>query len=242
MNWEMISLAFVAGVVTFFNPCGFALLPAYIAHYLGQRHGEAKAEESSWLARGWRGLQLGLVVSAGFFTVFGALGLGFSALGNVVLAQIGPYLPWVAASIGGLLIVLGVLMLFGSLSLGLPLEAFAARIAQGNPHSSWKSSYLYGMGYAVGSIGCVFPIFFVWVVQPLLQGFVGGVVNFFAYASVMALMMIALSLVMSVSKEFVQRHLRPLMRYVHKAAAVVMIGAGAYLIYYNLLYSGVIRF
>jgi len=53
-------------------------------------------------------------------------------------------------------------------------------------------------------------------------------------------MMIALSLMMSFSKEFVQQYLRPLMKYIHRAAALVMIGAGVYLIYYNLIYSGVI--
>lgn len=238
MSWEMISLAFAAGVVTFFNPCGFALLPAYIAHHLGQRQGSTP---SNWLMSGWHGLKLGLVVSAGFFTVFGALGVVFSLMGSAVLRWVGPYLPWVAASIGVVLLVLGVLMLVGSFSLGLSLEAVAARIAQGNPHYGLRSYYLYGMGYAVSSIGCVFPIFFVWVVQPLLQGFVGGLVNFVAYASGMALMMIALSLTMSFSKGLIESSLRPLMRYVYKAAALVMIGAGAYLIYYNLIYSGVIR-
>lgn len=235
----MISLAFVAGVVTFFNPCGFALLPAYVAHYLGQHKGSTA---SNWLMIGWHGLKLGLVVSAGFFTVFGALGVAFSLVGSAVLSRLGPHLPWVAASIGGILIVLGMLMLFGSFSVGLSLEAIATRIAQDNPHNSLRSYYLYGISYAVGSIGCVFPIFFVWVVQPLLQGFVSGLVNFVAYASGMALMMIALSLTISFSKELIEGYLRPLMRYVHKAAALVMIGAGAYLIYYNLIYGGAIRF
>lgn len=238
MSWEMISLAFVAGVVTFFNPCGFALLPAYIAHYLGQRDGST---QSNWLVNGWRGLTLGAIVSAGFFTVFGALGVGFSLLGSAVLSWIGPYLPWVAASIGAILMVMGLLMLFGSFSLGLSLETFAVRITQDNPHHSLRSYYLYGMSYAIGSIGCVFPIFFVWVVQPLLQGFVGGLANFLAYASGMALMMVALSLITSFSKGLIESYLCPLMRYVYKLAAFVMIGAGAYLIYYNLIYSGVIR-
>ncbi len=238
MSWEMVSLAFLAGVVTFFNPCGFALLPAYIAHYLGQRGGGAQ----NWLRSSWSGLKLGLLVSAGFFTVFGALGVVFSLLGGAFVSHIGPYLPWIAAFIGGALVVLGVVMFIGSLSLELPLSAFAARVVQGNPHPGFTSYYLYGMSYAIGSIGCVFPIFFVWVVQPLVQGFVGGLANFVAYASGMALMMVALSVIMSFSKGLIERYLRPLMGYVHKAAALVMIGAGAYLVYYNLIYGGVIRF
>jgi cytochrome c biogenesis protein CcdA len=92
----------------------------------------------------------------------------------------------------------------------------------------------------VGSVGCTLPIFLIWVVQPLLQGFMGGLLNFLAYAAGMGLLMLLLSLAVSFSKEFIHQYLRPLMRYVHKAAALVMIGAGSYLIYYNLIYSGVL--
>ncbi len=83
MSWETISLAFVAGVVTFFNPCGFALLPAYVAHYLGQRtiSGSSPAR-GSWLESGWRGLSLGLIVSAGFFYGLRRFGLGLLGIGQ----------------------------------------------------------------------------------------------------------------------------------------------------------------
>jgi cytochrome c biogenesis protein CcdA len=243
MNLEMMSIAFGAGVVTFFNPCGFALLPAYVSYYLSERNNPSSAVAGRWLKSSWKGLSLGLIVSAGFFTVFGALGLAFSLLGGSVMRLLGPNLPWVAATIGAALIVVGLLMLFSSFSFGLSLEKLAARFT-GNPAPRAGSLpyFLYGIGYAVGSVGCTLPIFLIWVVQPLLQGFVGGLLNFFAYASGMALMMIALSLMMSFSKGFIERYLSPLMKYVHKAAALVMIGAGAYLIYYNLIYSGVIGF
>ncbi len=240
MNLEMLAIAFGAGVVTFFNPCGFALLPAYVSYFLGQRNNPCESQmvgSNAWLSSGWHGLILGLTVSAGFFTVFGALGLLFSLVGGTLMRFLGPQLPWIAATIGALLIVLGLLMFFGSFSLGLSLEVLAARF-MGNPapRQGLLPYYLYGIGYAVGSVGCTLPVFLIWVIQPLLQGFVGGLFNFLAYASGMALMMVALSLTMSLSKELIQQRLRPLMRFVQKAAALVMIGAGAYLIYYNLIY------
>ncbi len=244
MNPEMLAIAFSAGVITFFNPCGFALLPAYVSYYLGRCNNpsEAPISKDAWLRSGGRGLLLGLIVSVGFFTVFGVLGLAFSLVGGSIMRLLGPQLPWIAATIGALLIVLGLLMFFGSFSMGLSLDRLAARL-MGNPapRQGLLPYYLYGIGYAVGSVGCTLPIFLIWVIQPLLQGFVGGLFNFLAYASGMALMMVALSLLMSFSKEFVQQYLRPLMKYVPRAAALVMVGAGAYLIYYNLIYSGIIR-
>jgi len=98
MNLEMMWIAFGAGVVTFFNPCGFALLPAYVSYYLSERNNPAVAGRR--LKSSWKGLSLGLIVSAGFFTVFGALGLAFSLLGGSVMRLLGPNLPWVAATIG----------------------------------------------------------------------------------------------------------------------------------------------
>ncbi len=36
----MLNFSFSAGMTAFFNPCGFAMLPAYVSYYLGQE-GEA---------------------------------------------------------------------------------------------------------------------------------------------------------------------------------------------------------
>ncbi|HED03529.1 MAG TPA: cytochrome C biogenesis protein, partial [Candidatus Fraserbacteria bacterium] len=57
MNLGMVPLSFAAGIATFFNPCGFALLPAYVSHYIGKEGGL----DMPWSERAWRGLSLGLV-------------------------------------------------------------------------------------------------------------------------------------------------------------------------------------
>ncbi|MBI1729338.1 hypothetical protein HYR53_01785 [Candidatus Acetothermia bacterium] len=246
MNLEMILIAFGAGVVTFFNPCGFALLPAYVSHYLGQQENRGEIdttrERSSWQANCLQGLKLGLAVSAGFFTVFGLLGLLISLVGGVFMGFLGPYLPWIAATIGGVLVILGLLMLLGSFSISFSFNGLLSRFFKNRAgHNGLTPYYFYGISYAVGSAGCTLPIFLIWVIQPLLQGFIGGLLNFLAYASGMASMMLLLSLVMSISKGVIQRNLAWMMRYVQKAASLVMIGAGSYLVYYNLIYSGLIR-
>lgn len=244
MNSELFSFAFIAGTVAFFNPCGVAMLPAYISYYLGQGASKEQQDLPSWWQPGLRGLALGLTVSAGFFTVFIAVGLIFSVLGTAI-AQ---YIPWAAAVFGVGLVALGLLMVFDKApALFVPLPKIQVGLGSGNPNEtglvqSFRTFYLYGIAYAVASVGCTIPIFLVVLLQAFAGGFGSGLMNFGAYALGMTVMMLGLSLVTAYSKDVIQRYLRRLMPYISKISGLVLIGAGSYLIYYQLVYSGIIRF
>ena len=71
--------AFVAGMVAAVNPCGCAMLPAYLGLYLGAQDGTQGGQNIA-LQLG-KALIIGLVVTAGFLLLFGAVGL------HVVLAK-----------------------------------------------------------------------------------------------------------------------------------------------------------
>ncbi len=51
----MLNFSFSAGMTAFFNPCGFAMLPAYVSYYLGQGEGSTRNLRHGIL----RGVQLG---------------------------------------------------------------------------------------------------------------------------------------------------------------------------------------
>ena len=61
--------AFVTGMLATVNPCGFAMLPAFLAFYVG--NGADAARPRPLLA----GLRAGAAVSAGFSVVFTLAGL-----------------------------------------------------------------------------------------------------------------------------------------------------------------------
>lgn len=67
-----LAFAFGAGMVSTVNPCGFAMLPAFLAYYLGSGDTDAQATLSRRIATG---LRTGLAVSAGFVAVFTVVGL-----------------------------------------------------------------------------------------------------------------------------------------------------------------------
>lgn len=242
MNPELFSFALVAGIIAFFNPCGVAMLPAYVSYYLGRGNKpKADGKPGAWWRPGVDGLLLGLIVSAGFFTVFIAAGLVFSALGTAI-AQ---YIPWAAAAFGLGLIALGALMVLDkapALFVPLPkLQVGLGDAGTGSRRRDVRTFYLYGIGYAVASVGCTIPIFLVVLLQSFAGGFLGGLLNFSAYALGMTVMMLALSLVTAYSKDLMQRFLRRLLPYITRISGAVLIGAGGYLIYYQLFYSKILQ-
>ena len=104
VNFALASLAFSAGLVSFLNPCGFAMLPVYITYYFKNEG----LEKIPLARRIIAGLLFGLMVSLGFAAVFSLIGLIVSYIGRGLLKYFG----WFDLSIGVLLILIGVIYLF----------------------------------------------------------------------------------------------------------------------------------
>ena len=79
--------AFALGMVALINPCGFALLPAYLGFFLGLD--DAEHERSRLVALN-RAQIVGLTMSVGFLVVFGLLGLVFAGIGTTAGSSSSP--------------------------------------------------------------------------------------------------------------------------------------------------------
>lgn len=98
-----LMLAFGAGVLSTLNPCGFALLPAFVSYTLKQQVNAASARQSSSWENLLRGGLLGLPLTAGFLLVFLVAGFVL-ALGGRLLVHL---FPWLAILVGAGLVFLG---------------------------------------------------------------------------------------------------------------------------------------
>ena len=240
LKLDLIGWSFGAGTIAFFNPCGFAMLPAYVAHYLGR----GDQAHSGQLGLVLKGLTLGGVVSGGFFIVFVALGLAISFIGRVF----GLYLPWTAAAIGLALMLLGIAMLIGNFSVSLPIFIrISDKLFRPNRNSEEDAKglafyYSYGIAYGVASVGCTFPIFMIVVGNAFAGGFLHGSAQFGAYAFGMSVMMLVLSVIMVFSKTIIAKIIPRVMRTVQLLGSLGVIAAGGYLIYYNLILTEIIMF
>ncbi len=215
----LLSLAFTSGVAVFFSPCAVALLPAYVSYTI---RGETNQESN--LAKGLVGLRFGLLAALGILTVFLLLGVAFSLVGNFIA----PYARWVAMATGAGLILLG-FYLFTGKKLTLPIPHNVAT------NKGYSGHYLFGVVYALGSLGCTLPIFIIVVSQALSLGsFRLGMLTFFVFSAGTILLMIAASVGATVSKAVVSNYLNILMPAVNRISPIIIILAGVYLIYFQI--------
>ncbi len=149
MSGVPAGLLFAAGAAAAFNPCGVAMLTGYLAFLLGQ--GTATDRP-----RVWGGVWAGLVMTAGFLTVFSVLGLAGTGLGHVL----GGWLRWATVLIGVTLVAAGIWQGLGRTLPGLGgAERLAGSIGQVGPRRGFVAVYIYGLASAVASLGCTLPLF-----------------------------------------------------------------------------------
>ncbi|MBI2655820.1 hypothetical protein HYX06_05370 [Candidatus Woesearchaeota archaeon] len=226
VSLSLAALAFSSGMITFVNPCGFALLPVYITYYFKNEG----LEKSSAAKRIFAALILGLIVSLGFVAVFLLIGSVFNYIGKGLLAYVG----WLDFGIGILLMVIGFIYLFNlNAKLNLSkLTNLGEKLKSNKLSNKYASFFLYGAGFAIASLACTLPIFLLIVATAAKAGgFAGSMLVFLIYAAGMSLFMILFSVAIALSKSAIERTLKRWMPHIYKLGAIIVILAGAYLIY-----------
>ena len=218
-----IAVAFSAGLVATVNPCGFAMLPAYLSWYVGGDSGSAHGPAPLALRLG-RALAVGGTVSAGFLVVFAIAGTLITA----GVSRFVDYVPWAAIVVGVGLVVLGAAQLAGrELNLTLPKPSAAPATRQ------WRSMLTFGASYAVASLSCTLPVFVAVVASSFTRtGFASGVATFVAYALGMSAVLFTLTIAVAVAQHSLVSGLRSLGRHVNRASGALLVVAGGYIVYY----------
>jgi len=231
-----VGYAFGAGMVSTVNPCGFAMLPAYLAFYLGT--GDVGFYERSAAFRTVKALMIALTASAGFIVLFAIVGSVVSAGGSFVV----PAMPWIAVIIGVGLVILGITMLAGHTVYAGFMARLAARIGHGGS-GSVRSFFLFGVAFGATSLSCTLPIFLMVVGSALATGgFLSGLVQFVSYGLGMSFVLIVLTLGIALFKEgIIVGRLRRAIPYMQRVAAVLLVVAGAYIVYYWLFKAELIK-
>ena len=215
-----IALAFGAGLVATMNPCGFAMLPAYLSYFMGLGGEE---EEGRVLALR-RALLVGAVISAAFLLIFGLFGILITAGFRAVI----DWIPWIAILVGVAIVILGIAMLRGyELTVRLPK---AKRAAKGK---GLRQIFGFGLSYATASLSCTLPVFLsVVATQVTTTNFFSGILTFLVYGFGMSLMLVSITVVLALGKQSLVGRIRSSVQYINKIAGVVLVIAGAYIIWF----------
>lgn len=212
-----------AGFIAAFNPCGFAMMPAYLSYFLGFDADQKPTQAQSIL----RGLKVGLTLCAGFMLIFGVVGL----LGVTVLDQgvLGGWTAWVTFGLGILLGILGLAMLTGfQLKINLP------RFQKGGDTRKLTSIFLFGVSYAIVSLACTLPIFFSTVVLAFTsRNFGEGLLFFLAYGAGLSIVILVLTLGMALARNEIVGGMRRLLPHINRISGVFLVLVGAFLAVYG---------
>ena len=226
--------ALAAGMASAVNPCGFAMLPAYLGMYLGDAGDPEKAVRP--MQQIGRAVLVGLTVTAGFVVLFGIVGL-IIGLGA---SFIGDLLQWLGLFIGIGLALVGARMVGG----GKLYTGVAARAANhmGNPAQvSMKGYFIFGISYGTASLSCTLPIFLA-VVGISVAGRGASLVlsDFLLFALGMGMVIMALTLGMAFFKTAMVGALRKILPYTQPVGAWLMVIAGTYIVFYWLTIGGLL--
>jgi len=216
-----IGLAFAAGLVATVNPCGFAMLPAYLSYFMGLEGAEDDEVTSAGVGQA---LKVGAIVSLGFLAVFGTTGL----LINAGVRSIIDWIPYVALGVGVLMVILGIAMFRGyQLSIGF------MKVQGGTGSRDKRSVFTFGVSYALASLSCTLPVFLSVVVGSIASAnFISGFLTYIAYGVGMSVLLMALTLAVAFAKQGLVRRLRSMLPHVQKISAVFLVVAGIYITWF----------
>ncbi len=96
--------------------------------------------------------------------------------------------------------------------------------------------FLFGIGYSIASLSCTLPVFLLVVFQGISTGgLLDGFLVFLLYALGMGIIMTGISLAISISNQAFMRLMAKLSSKINVITSIILIGAGLYLLYYNII-------
>ena len=218
---RQLAYGFAAGLVAAVNPCGFAMLPAYLSFFLGLE-GEKEQRGARTIARA---LGVSAVMTTGFVAVFALVGTILAQLFRSVAGQVG----WLTMAIGLVLVGLGIALLAGKeLNVRLP------KLGKGGTSRELWSVFLFGVSYAVASLSCTITPFLAATATTFNQrGLLAGMIVFVAYGVGMGALIAIVTVAVALARDQMVRKFRQLVRFVNRASGALMVLAGLYVAYYG---------
>jgi len=218
--------AFALGAIAAFNPCGFALVPAYLGLYLRD-----DVTGSGLASRLTRAIWVAAVVGASFTALFGAVGAVFS-LGSALIVR---SLPWIGLGVGVVLVLIGGLVLSGRPVVSSVPDRLAIRVGRGASTSGVRGYAAFGIAYGAASLGCTLPLFLALIgTATAISGGWSAPIAFVLYGAGMAVSLGVLTIVAGVASFGILHRVRGFVRIVTTLSAGLLLLSGAYVVYYWL--------
>ena len=217
-----------AGIMAVFNPCGFAILLAYLGMI-----GNINTESSNLPMSKKLGLTMmaGTIVSLGFTFIF----ILIATFINIGIKNIITVFPIIGFFIGILLIGLGLWIIYG----GSIYSPIPTKIATFIPHSNKKqlqAFFLFGIAYGLASLSCTLPIFLaVLATSSISTSFGNSLLNILGYSFGMSGTIILISILISIFPSTLGSKLAFLKTNFYAISGILTLIAGIYIAFYWMI-------
>lgn len=170
-----------------------------------------------------RAATVGLVVSVGFFLVYGVLGGITAALGSRVLG-----------SVSVLELVVGVVLIVVGTATALGYDLPTPTVQLPERRRSAGGFLAFGVLYAAAAAGCTAPVFVGIGLQAVASGPTTAVTVFAAYAGGMSLLMVAVTVATALGRDALIGRMRGHTALVERGMGVLLAAAGVVQLYFFL--------
>lgn len=223
-----LSLAILAGALAAFNPCGFALLPAYLVSLVVDR--EIHHSKSELYLRA---LKFTAAMTLGFIVVFGL----FATLISPFTGSIARYLPILTELVALVLLVVGAALLRG--------RSFTmAKIWNPNiaPTNAWRTQIGYGVTFALASLSCTIgPFLAITATAVQTKSVLKIIILFSTYALGMGIVVLILALLVATAQGTWINRIRQSQKFIGRIGGLLLIGVGMYEAWYGWYEIRVLR-
>ena len=247
-----------AGVMVFFSPCSFPMLPGYMSFYLANKK-QRKGKFDETAAR--ETLPDGLSAAAGLMSVLLLIGILLIPFAEII-SQSG-ILGSLEVLIGLLLVGLGIVMVmeydsekivrpFRNLLSGIgssaPMKAAKNGIEKGintitgkefsfsdNSDGTRVGLFWYGVAYGSAAAGCVAPVVIGLLVTSIGKGIITGLLVFLIFSITAGALMVAFTMMVAASESTIVDRMKASTRQIEMAGGVIMIIVGIYLMAYSYI-------
>ena len=223
-----LSLAILAGALAAFNPCGFALLPAYLVSLVVDRDIHQSKSELYL-----RALKFTAAMTLGFIVVFGL----FATLISPFIGSIARYLPLLTELVALVLLVVGAALLRG--------RSFTmAKIWNPNiaPTSAWRTQIGYGVTFALASLSCTIgPFLAITATAVQTKSVLKIIILFSTYALGMGIVVLILALMVATAQSTWINRIRQSQKFIGRIGGLLLIGVGMYEAWYGWYEIRVLR-
>lgn len=225
----VLGLALLAGLASFFAPCSVGLIPAYMGFLIrGQNAAGPRATIDAAAARATTShtgtaLAGGVRTAAGIVTIYAVIAVALYLLGGAVRDNLRYLAPVVAV----LLVAFGVMMLAG-----FDWDRIARGLGMGKVDGR-RGFFAFGVGYGLAAFGCTGPIFLPVLLAGFAEGALLGFAAFLVYTLAIASLVVFAAYLVAAGRETRLRRLLSKTVLVTRVSAVLLIVAGAWILWFE---------